>query len=409
MTISNSPLPSARSARASARQPDVFPGKEQRSTPLAHQSLPPLKITETDAPSSARGARPTLSSARSDVSNHSNKSIELSARVKTSPYAIPLQLKTPVASARNTSSAGSARVLPTPKLEIASDIPSETPTAQSARLVAPIKIDEPREIRIEDTATKEEALALPESLPHEDHEDATPSIDELLEKEGFHEESPCEAEVEEEESRPEPIEHELPAAGQPQESSVSIYEEQDTNVPEDQESQQALAGDDRSAHQSAISSIYCNNSTMIASIPEEMELTRTYDDERNVGAPSPAEPSPTPVDRTMEEANDDSVLRLSLNQALIDATDTPRRKSSMDEMKIVNVTSASPRLGVATPSPRGGVTQAHITKIEEKLKEEMQVQGGRDEVVVMAIASPRPATTRNKKSWSKMFCCGSKE
>jgi hypothetical protein len=144
--------------------------------------------------------------------------------------------------------------------------------------------------------------------------------------------------------------------------------------------------------QSAISTIYCGNSTFIASIPEEMDLVPS-DEQRNVGAPSPPEPSPTPAEEFNVTEEED--LSKSLTEALVEAVSSPQRA----EEEIVEADSPSPVNGIMEVSQYSMVTMdAHnVAILETQIREEL---GESDGNVV------QQNTQRRSNVWKRVFCCG---
>jgi hypothetical protein len=203
-------------------------------------------------------------------------------------------------------------------------------------------------------------LEIAESTPR-NHPDITPveqlSIDDMLVQEG----------LEEEPIRPEPVEYET---------------EEETPTGE-------------RVGQSGISSVYYNNTTLITCIPEEMDITHT-EEERNVGAPSPAEPSPTPADGDAVEEIRDEVLGETLNKALIEASSTPVK----NDLSRVNLASPSPIPGEINVSKYSTGSAEEMAFIEAKIHEELE------------IAAPENVTVERKKNkgiCTRVFCCGRQE
>jgi hypothetical protein len=391
MTGTNSPLASARSTQGSARYPPASPRKEPR-VPSASHVLPPIKTYEPDISASARGTRPNLLSARSDASVNSNRSAQLSAKVKISPYAtapfaIPASARSGNSSARNT---------PSPRLAV------NLKTATEEKVCSPRDVvSSASESQIETSPRPHVDEQLDDVAQTSGHGAApgpnlAPSIHELVEIEEVDIGAGGIAIIEEEHARNEPVQHELT-----EEEAASDHAEENANPSQVCETL-PLTGENISQSvaygvDSAISSVFCNNATMIASIPEEMELTTTYDDERNVGAPSPPEPSPTPVEGPQNETAGSEGIQTCLNKALIEVSDTPIRGSSSVETSVVNVASPSPILGTMSLSRFSAESVEDLAITEAKIQEEISQR-----------EIPKAGPRRERRSgWHKMFCCRS--
>ena len=256
----------------------------------------------------------------------------------------------------------SPRLIPGPSPRETETMPSPRPLPVNSDLIVD---DPPANESVVVLANLSGHLDITESSPRNSSIEPVLSIDDLLVKEG----------LEEEHSRPEPMEL----------------------VPETEEEENTaiLAVAERIVD-SAISSAYFANTTLITSISDDMQLTRA-EEERNVGAPSPPEPSPTPMDGQLVSSEEANGLGENLNKALIEASSTPLR----NELSLVNLASPSPiAVDVNISKYSSGGSVENVAFIEEQIREE---------IASHQAAPMRPIEGRKKKkkgAFAKLCCSG---
>ena len=152
------------------------------------------------------------------------------------------------------------------------------------------------------------------------------------------------------------------------------------------------------------SSVYCGHSTIIGSIPEDVVLPEHPIMEEScsdrAAAPSPAEPSPTPLAESedMLHHSDRDVLEDSLHRLLTVADDQPRTPPAE---------SPSPILPPLNVSQYSAVTIDDL----EKVSTDVQVTS---RLFAPPSARERPVTVSEQAGikklsvWRKIFCCGSR-
>ena len=356
------------------------------------------------------------SSARSDVSVKSNKNAPLSAKLKTSPYAIPISARSGSSSTRNIGSASSARGSGALKVTEEGESTSVSPEVLPPR-TPPLTdenithgLDNGPCMRSDELESRDATLE-PEVLKPRTP-DAEASIDELLEQEGLAQiehpdvdRSNSENHVNEggavhladmigvsssevPDSMPHGIDQ-LEEEDRIKEAPVALVELQTSLTILDSHEEQNIADH---MVQSAISSIYCGNSTFIASIPEEMDVVAS-EEQRNVGAPSPPEPSPTPADDSLPFEKED--LQKSLTEAFVEAVSSPIRAEEVQ----VEAHSPSPVNGNMELSQYSMVTMdAHnVAILETQIREELGESDGNE---------IQQNTRKRRNVWKRLICCG---
>lgn len=404
----NTPQASARSIKSSFRLDATSPRNEIKVS--SQHNLPPIKV-DHEVLMSSRSSRPFSSSARSDVSIRSEKNTPLSAKLKNSPYAIPISARSGASSSRNIASSSSER----------GSIKLKVIGADGSVLVLPEEISSHTPpLTQEDTAQgssyrqglcSEELAGRDMAQVHETEKPKTPDGDLFDELFGQDESKVDENDPSETFAR-EFIDDNIadylvdsdriPCSGVPESilQSIDQLAEEDPikEVPiELQHDPRQLQSDvaqysGENLVQSAISTIYCGNSTFIASIPEEMDLAPS-DEQRNVGAPSPPEPSPTPAEDFYVTEEED--LSKSLTEALVEVVSIPHRA----EEEIVEADSPSPVNGIMEVSQYSMVTMDvhNVATLETQIREEL---GESDGNVV------QQNTQRRSNVWKRVFCCG---
>ena len=162
---------------------------------------------------------------------------------------------------------------------------------------------------------------------------------------------------------------------------ISIGDDVENEVPVEMPEAREMA---ERAVESAISSFYCNNSTFIASIPEELDISRHLEEERNVGAPSPPEPHPTPAELVCPTES----IEQSLNEALVGEESTPK-KSVHD--------------GIEAPSPSPINGNMELSQYSAPSVIERQI---REELHAREVIDPETEPSKKPLVWRRVFCCG---
>jgi hypothetical protein len=219
----------------------------------------------------------------------------------------------------------------------------------------------------------------PPSSPKSDmsHEHAS-SVDELLERELLGPSSEVHETAQLVTESPNEERHELIMSVP---DRISIGDDVENEVPVEMPEARTMA---ERAVESALSSFYCNNSTFIASIPEELDISRHIDEERNVGAPSPPEPHPTPAELVCPNES----IEQSLNEALVGEESTPK-KSVQD--------------GIAAPSPSPINGNMELSQYSAPSVIERQI---REELHAREVIEPVRETSKKPLVWRRVFCCG---
>ena len=421
--MTTSPMQSARSARASARPASSSSarGKAQEG----YATVPPMKLLDEEAVdsnlASARNQRPNSSGGASMTSVKSHAST-LSTKLKTSPYAVPMSARgaeaKPLISARY-SARGLVKSRPNSSGEL--ELPAATNTPRIAQPVTP----------------PIEPITPPSNGPVvADVEERQPEVtlDQMLEQEGLgtveeevKPESPNlmnESSIVDEQVNGDHVvdQDAAPVVDDGNDCTVvAIHVDESKAIPDDQPEEVEVTADllpmspesvpdcvinvdlpeevpftppspvAEERVQSAQSSVYCNDSTIIGSIPDcvaipPSDLSPIHMSEEEVAdrvcAPSPGEPTTTPIETVIVGDSED--IRESLNKALSDF-----------ESPAASPIAAPLNLSVFSPG-------CDVAEIRDVLVADAKPTGS-------VIKDRKEEASRKRGCWSRIFACGKKQ